>query len=100
MARNHNSRHGAARARLLVLDDISKMLVTDFSAGELHSLLSERHQSKLRTIVLSERKGNDFAAAMSAKTEKRFGASTVDRLSWKGAAVMAIEMRVENIRRK
>jgi DNA replication protein DnaC len=100
MARNHNARHGAARARLLVLDDLSKMLVTDYSAGELHSLLSERHQGKLRTIVLSERKGNDFAAAMSAKTEKRFGASTVDRLSWKGAPVMAIEMHGENIRRK
>ena len=100
MARNHNARHGAARARLLVLDDVSKMLITDYSAGELHSLLSDRHQNKLRTIVLSERSGKDFAVALAAKTEKRFGASTVDRLSWKGAPVMAIEMRGENIRRK
>lgn len=100
MARNHNARHGAARARLLVLDDLSKMLISDYSAGELHSLLSERHQGKLRTIVLSERSGKDFAAALAAKTEKRFGASTVDRLSWKGAPVMSVEMRGENIRRK
>ena len=100
MARNHNARQGAGKARLLVLDDLSKMLITDYSAGELHGLLSDRHQRKLRTIILSERSGKDFAAALAAKTEKRFGASTVDRLSWKGAPVMSVQIRGENIKRK
>lgn len=97
---HHNARIGAVRARLLVLDDISKMLITDYSAGEIHNILSERHQQKLRTIVLSEKSGKDFALALADKTEHRFGASTVDRLNTKGHPVLSIEMQGDNLRRK
>jgi len=99
LCRNHNARAAIGTARLLVLDDISKIYITEYAAAELHNLLSERHAAKLRTIVISEWPGKQFAGALRDKTDGRFGASTVDRLSFKGAQCLAIEMRGENIRR-
>lgn len=98
--RQHNTRTALERVKLLVLDDISKMTVTDYAAGELHNVLTARNQAKLRTVVIDEKTGNEFAKMLASKTDGRFGKSVVDRLNWKGGQCVAIAMQGENIRRK
>lgn len=98
VCRNHNARKAAATVKTLVLDDVSRMYVTEYAAGELHNLLSDRNTAKLRTLVFDEKSGKHFRQLLQEKTEGRFGASTVERLSWKGAPVIAIEMKGRNLR--
>jgi hypothetical protein len=98
VCRNHNARKAAAVVKVLVLDDVSRMYVTEYAAGELHNLLSDRGTAHLRTLVFDQQDGKYFKRLLQEKTDGRFGASTVERLSWKGAPVIPIEMKGRNLR--
>jgi DNA replication protein DnaC len=98
VCRNHNARKAAATVKTLVLDDVSRMYVTEYAAGELHNLLNDRNASHLRTLVFDQHDGKYFKRLLMEKTEGRYGASTVERLSRKGAPVIGIEMKGRNLR--
>jgi hypothetical protein len=94
----------------LVLDDIGKMPLNEYSAGDLHALLSIRNKNHVRTIVTAEdmvinnvvvkMTASQFSKNLSAATAGRYGNSTVERLSWKGNMCVAHEMVGDNLRRQ
>lgn len=99
MSRQHNRLRAIQGATVLVIDDLTKMYVTEYSASELHNLLNDRNKNKKRTIITSEISGAKFAKQLSAKTDGRYGQSTIDRLSWKGNVCKGVEMVGDNLRR-
>jgi DNA replication protein DnaC len=100
MSRQHNRLRAVQGATVLVIDDLTKMYITEYSASELHNLLNDRNKNKRRTIITSEISGAKFAKQLSAKTDGRYGQSTIDRLSWKGSVCKGIEMVGDNLRRQ
>jgi len=108
-SKQHNRRRYLESARLLILDDIGKMFLSEYAAADLHALLSVRNKNHARTIVTAEDRvinnqvvkltAAQFAKDLSAATNGRYGNSTVERLSWKGNICKGIEMIGENLRR-
>ena len=109
ISKQHNRRRYIESARLLILDDIGKMFLSEYAAADLHSLLSVRNKNHLRTIVTAEDRvinmqvvrltAAQFSKDLSAATAGRYGNSTVERLSWKGNMCVAYEMVGDNLRR-
>jgi DNA replication protein DnaC len=97
--KQHNRRRNLETASVLVIDDMTKMYVTEYSASDLHNLLNDRNKNRRRTIVTSEVSGAKFAKELSSKTDGRYGISTIERLSWKGNVCKGIEMIGDNLRR-
>ena len=97
--RQHNRRKAIEGATVLVIDDLTKMYITEYSASDLHNVLNDRNKNKRRTIITSEINGAAFAKQLANKTDGRYGQSTIDRLSWKGNVCKGIEMIGENLRR-
>jgi len=97
--RQHNRRRAIEGAIVLVIDDLTKMYITEYSASDLHNVLNDRNKNKRRTIITSEKSGAAFAKDLAHKTDGRYGQSTIDRLSWKGNMCKGIEMIGDNLRR-
>ena len=108
-SKQHNRRRYLEGARLLILDDIGKMFLSEYAAADLHALLSIRNKNHARTIVTAEDRvinnqvvkmtASQFSKDLSAATNGHYGNSTVERLSWKGNVCKGIEMIGENLRR-
>ena len=108
-AREHNLWRHLERAKVLIIDDIGKMPITEYSAGNLHTLLSARNKNHVRTIVTAEDRvvnsavvrltAAQFTKDLGAATDGRYGGSTVERLSWRGNICVAHEMIGDNLRR-
>jgi len=83
---------------LLVVDDVDKQL-TPFTAGQLHAVLSARHDAMRRTIVTSEKTIKTVQAMFETLNGGVYGQSTLDRLSWAKGKCVLVEVGGDNLRR-
>lgn len=96
--KDHFRRNALQRARTLILDDFDKARWNDASAADMHGILDYRMRNHLPTIITAEVSGKVMADRLEIITEKRFGKSTIQRLSWPEGKCLAIHMTGENLR--
>jgi hypothetical protein len=76
---------------LLVIYDVDKGGFTDWNVPILHEVLSARHSKNLRTIMTSEKNGKHIVSMLSEATNREYGKSTLERMSFPGRACRHIE---------
>lgn len=77
------------RAELLILDDIGREKVTDFTNKTLYSIINYRYEHLLPTIITSNYRASELAS--------RVGAATVSRISeiCRGVQINGADYRIE-----
>jgi hypothetical protein len=74
-------RYGCTSCGLLVLDDLGKERITDFSMEALFGIIDTRYQAKLPIIVTTQFRGRDLAARLSRGGDADTADAIISRLA-------------------
>lgn len=97
--RNRTLYNNYTSCDLLVMDDIDKGNLSAWNVAQIHAILNERHNARLRTIVTSEIGIEEVTRLFRDLSTEPHSGSTLDRLRFPQHPCVFIELTGSNLRR-